>query len=144
MNVVVLMGRLCADPELKYTSANIPVCSFRLAVDRAYKSGGERKTDFLNVTAWRNTAEFVSRYFKKGQLIALEGSLETHTYTDKDGNNRTAYEIVANNVHFAESKRDGNSAQPTRYNDSPPAAFSNTDTSDFQEIVGVDEDDLPF
>lgn len=151
MNVVIMMGRLCADPELKYTTSNIPVCSFRIAVDRAYKTGGERKTDFLNCTAWRSTAEFICKYFKKGQMIALEGSLETRQYVDKDGNNRTAYDIVASNVHFAESKREGSgggyAAMPAgseRYNDAPPAAFSNTSNGDFEEITGVDDEDLPF
>ena len=152
MNVVVLMGRLCADPELKYTSTNIPVCSFRLAVDRSYKSGGERKTDFLSVTAWRQTGEFAAKYFRKGQLVAVEGSLETRQYTDKDGNNRTAFDIVASNVHFAESKRDGagggmmpsDQTAPARYNDAPPAAFSNMSSSEFEEIVGLEDDDLPF
>ena len=108
LNVVALMGRLCGDPELRYTQSNIPVTSFTLAVDRRYsKQGEEKQTDFINIVAWRQSAEFVSKWFKKGQLVAVDGSIQTRKYQDRDGNNRTAFEIVANNVHFAESKRDG-------------------------------------
>ena len=96
INVVVLMGRLVADPELKQTQNGTSVCSFRIAVDRnvANKQTGERQADFINITAWRQTAEFVCKYFRKGSMIAIEGSLQTRGYTDKDGNNRTAYDVV--------------------------------------------------
>ena len=107
LNTVVLMGRLTADPELRHTSNDIAVTSFTLAVDRSYvRSGSDRVTDFINVVAWRNTAEFVSKYFNKGQLVAIQGSIQTRTYQDKDGNKRYAVEVVADNVHFAEPKRD--------------------------------------
>jgi len=142
LNTAVLMGRLTADPELRYTTSNIPVTSFTIAVDRAYKTGEDRQTDFINIVAWRQRAEFVSKWFKKGQLVAVEGSIQTRRYQDKDGNNRTAFEVVANNVHFAE-KRDA-SAAPVA--DMAPAAsapsFSNTGADDFSELPG--EDDLPF
>ena len=106
-NLVVLTGRLTADPELKTTSNGTSVVSFSIAVDRRYRTGEERQTDFINIVAWRSSAEFISKYFKKGSLIGIEGSIQTRKYTDKNGNNRTAFEVVANNVQFVESKRDG-------------------------------------
>lgn len=138
MNVAILMGRLTADPELRHTANNIPVTSFSLAIDRRFKTGEERQTDFINIVAWRQTAEFVSKYFSKGQLVAVEGSIQTRRYQDKDGNNRTAFEVVANNVHFAERK--DASARPAAESAAP--SFSNADTSDFSEIAG--DEDLPF
>ena len=143
LNTAILMGRLTADPELRYTGSNIPVTSFSLAVDRAYKNGEERQTDFINIVAWRQRAEFVSKWFKKGQLVAVEGSIQTRRYTDKDGNNRTAFEVVANNVHFAE-RRDASTGAPA-FQDSAPApapSFSNTGAEDFSSLPG--DDDLPF
>ena len=139
LNVVVLTGRLTSDPELKHTTSGIAVTSFSIAVDRRYRSGEERQTDFINIVAWRNSAEFVANYFKKGQLIAIEGSIQTRRYQDKDGNNRTAFEVVANNVQFAESKRSDDSAPA---GDSIPASLSNTDSGDFTEFTG--DEDLPF
>ncbi|HAH78373.1 MAG TPA: single-stranded DNA-binding protein, partial [Ruminococcaceae bacterium] len=107
LNVAVIMGRFVADPELRHTSSGISVTSFTLAVDRSYvKAGAERQTDFIDVVAWRNTAEFVCKYFRKGQLAAVQGSIQTRTYTDRSGIKRKAFEIVADNVHFAEPKRD--------------------------------------
>ncbi|MEE1244239.1 MAG: single-stranded DNA-binding protein [Acutalibacteraceae bacterium] len=135
-NLVVLTGRLTADPELKTTQSGISVTSFSIAVDRRYRSGEDRQTDFINIVAWRQTAEFVTKYFKKGSLIGIEGSIQTRKYQDKDGNNRTVFEVVANNVQFVESKRD---SAPS----SEPASFSNAGVDDFAEIGDVD-DDLPF
>lgn len=107
LNVVVLMGRLTADPELKYTQSNTPVCSFTLAVERIFaKAGEQREADFIDIVTWRNTAEFVSKYFRKGQLVAVNGSLQTRSYEDRNGNRRKAVEVVADNVHFAEPKRE--------------------------------------
>lgn len=139
MNVAILMGRLTADPELRHTANNIPVTSFTLAIDRRYRTGEERQTDFINIVAWRQTAEFVSKYFRKGQLVAVEGSIQTRRYQDKDGNNRTAFEVVASNVHFAERRDAG--ARPAEAA-APAPSFSNADTNDFSEIAG--DDDLPF
>ena len=143
LNTAILMGRLTADPELRYTGSNIPVTSFSLAVDRAYKNGEERQTDFINIVAWRQRAEFVSKWFKKGQLVAVEGSIQTRRYTDKDGNNRTAFEVVANNVHFAE-RRDASAGAPAFQEGAPALApsFSNTGAEDFSSLPG--DDDLPF
>lgn len=142
LNRVCLLGRLVADPELRTTSSGISVTSFTVAVNRAYvKSGAEREADFIDVVAWRNTAEFVCKYFHKGQLVALEGSLQTRTYTDRDGNKRKAVEVVADNVYFAEPKRDGYS-QPNDSFQAPAPSFSSGSSSDFEEIAG--DDDLPF
>lgn len=137
-NIVILTGRLTADPELKTTTSGIPVTSFSIAVSRRYRSGEEQQTDFIRVVAWRQTAEFVSKYFKQGSMIGIEGSIQTRRYTDRDGNNRTAFEVVANNVQFVESKRDNASAQ----GGAMPASFNNTDADDFAEIAT--DDDLPF
>ena len=103
LNVVVLIGRMVADPELKRTQSGVSVSSFRVAVDRSF-SKEERKADFIYVVAWKGTAEFVCKYFHKGSMIALAGSLQTRNYEDKNGNKRTAYEVVANEVHFAGSQ----------------------------------------
>ncbi len=146
MNVVCLLGRLTATPELKTTQSGVSVTSFSVAVDRTYQpKGSERQTDFINCVAWRNTAEFLCRYFQKGQRIALQGSLQSRSYTDKNGNNRTVFEVVVDNAFFAESK--GNAAPRTdaqpmpSYAESAPA-FSTAGANDFEEIVG--DDDLPF
>lgn len=103
------MGRLARDPELRRTQTGTPVASFRLAVDRDFKdkSTGERATDWIDVVAWRQTGEFVSRYFTKGRLAVVEGRLQMRDWTDKDGNKRTSAEVVADNVYFGDSKRDG-------------------------------------
>jgi single-strand DNA-binding protein len=152
LNVAVLMGRLVADPELRQTPNGVSVTSFTLAVDRSYvKSGAERQTDFIDIVAWRNTAEFVCKYFRKGQLMAVQGSIQTRSYTDKEGNKRKAFEIVADNVHFAESKRDGASgtghfAGPENNSanqmEKPAPAYSSGNADDFEEIPS--DDDLPF
>ena len=135
MNKVILMGRLTADPELKTTPSGISVTSFSLAIDRKYaKQGEERKTDFINIVAWRQRAEFICKYFTKGQLIALDGSIETSSYVDKNGNNRTAFEVVAENVYFTGDKR--NSQQSGNEN-----AYSEH-ANDFSEMP-IDGD-LPF
>ena len=143
-NVVILTGRLTADPELKYTNTgNIPVTSFSIAVSRRYKAGEETQADFINIVAWRQTAEFVSKYFKKGSLIGIEGSIQTRKYVDKDGKNRTAFEVVANNVQFVESRRDAAAGTPDgAMPAAAPAAFNNTDGGAFTEITSDDE--LPF
>ncbi len=148
LNVAILMGRLTADPELRHTQNSIPVTSFTLAVDRSYaKSGTERVTDFIDIVAWRSTAEFAAKYFRKGQLVAVEGSIQVRAYVDKNGNNRRAFEIQADQVHFAERKRDGYEAPggaiPPHYENAAPPAFDNSGTGDFEEIGGGD-DDLPF
>lgn len=114
LNIVALQGRLTADPELKTTPSGVNVCAFSLAVDRDYKSAdGEKQTDFINCVAWRGTAEFVSKYFAKGQMLTLKGQVQTRRYTDKDGNNRTAFEILAESVNFCGSKETTSQSQNT-------------------------------
>lgn len=129
LNNVVLMGRLVADPELRQTQSGTSVASFRIAVDRNFiKQGGERETDFISIVAWKGTAEFVSNYFRKGQMIAVHGSIQSRQYTDSQNNKRTAVEVVAREVYFADSKAE-------------PKSTGETDTG-YQEIEG--ENDLPF
>ena len=109
LNRIIIMGRLARDPELRHTQAGVAVASFRLAVDRDFKdkATGERATDWIDVVAWRQTGEFVSRYFTKGRMAVVEGRLQMRDWTDKDGNKRTSAEVVADNVYFGDSKRDG-------------------------------------
>jgi len=109
LNKIFIMGRLARDPELRRTQAGVPVASFRLAVDRDFKdkSTGEKATDWIDVVAWRHTAEFVHRYFTKGRMAIVEGRLQMRDWTDKDGNKRTSAEVVADNIYFGDSKRDG-------------------------------------
>ena len=108
LNHIVIMGRLVRDPELRRTGNGIAVASFRVAVDRDYapKDGGERKADFIDCVAWRQTGEFISKYFSKGRMIVVDGRLEMRDWTDKDGNKRTSAEIVVANAYFGDSKRD--------------------------------------
>lgn len=117
LNHIVLMGRLTRDPELRYTGSNVPVASFSIAVDRDFGRGenGEKQTDFINVSAWRQTGEFVSKYFTKGSMIVVSGRLQIRDYTDRDGNRRTAAEVVADNVYFGESKRRDDGAPRQEY-----------------------------
>ena len=138
MNRVMLQGRLVIDPELRQTASGVPVASFRIAVDRDFKNKetGEKETDFINVVAWRSTAEFIARSFTKGRMILVEGRLQIRKYTDKDGNNRTTAEVVADAVHFGDAKRD---AAPY---DSYTAPASH-EKDDFEEL-SEDDGRLPF
>ena len=108
LNHITLMGRLVADPELRRTGSGVAVASFRIAVDRDFapKDGGERKADFIDCVAWRQTGEFISKYFSKGRMIVVDGRLEMRDWTDKDGNKRTSAEVVVANAYFGDSKRD--------------------------------------
>ena len=110
LNRVILMGRLVRDPELRRTQSGTPVASFSLAVERDFKnqSTGEKTTDFIDIVAWRNTAEFVSKYFAKGRMAVVEGRLQIREWKDQNGNNRRSAEVVADNVYFGDSKRDDN------------------------------------
>lgn len=132
LNHAVMMGRLCADPELRHTQSGVPVCSFRIAVERDYGKKDERETDFFDVVAWRGTGEFVSKYFSKGRMIVAEGRMQTRSWTDKEGGKRTSTELVADNAYFGDSKRnDGSDGQyqgdypnqaPNSYNGPLPGA----------------------
>lgn len=133
LNVIAVMGRVVADAELRKTTTGVSTTTFTIACDRNFaKSGSERQTDFFDIVAWRQSAEFASKYFKKGQLVAVNGSLQTRSYEDKNGNKRKVYEIVADHLHFAESRR------------SDDIAEKNTDdnTQDFRVID--EAEDLPF
>lgn len=128
LNVVTLMGRLVADPELRTTSTGKSVANFRIAVDRGYSKGDDKKADFITIVAWENTADFISKYFSKGSMIALRGEIQTRSYEDNNGNKRTAFEVLAREVSFCGGKNEGN-------NNSPSAP-------DFEEIP--DDEELPF
>ncbi len=170
INRIVLMGRLTADPEYRQTPNGIPVATFSIAVDRNFVSNGERQTDFIPCVAWRQQADFVSRYFHKGSMIAVDGSLQTRKFTDKQGNNRTAFEVVLDNVSFTGSKAEtggnsnfggnapayngGNRPAQQQYNSAPAPkksfneppqggkAFEIGDFGDFEELDN--DDGLPF
>lgn len=149
LNRTILMGRLVADPELKTTASGVSVTSFRIAVERSYvKSGEERKADFIDIVCWRQTAEFVCRYFSKGSLIAVEGQLQSRTYQAKDGTNRYVLEVVADNVSFTGERRDSSSysqsySQPAApVPTQPEPSYQSGTPSDFQEMPF--DDDLPF
>ncbi len=132
INKAVLMGRLTKAPELRYTQSNVPVTAFALAVERNYAGpDGTRPTDFINCVAWRSTGEFVSKYFGKGDLIAVSGSIQTRKYTDKDGINRVAVEVIVDEVSFTGEKKERQTA-PTPV----------LPRGDFADIA--DDDDLPF
>ena len=131
LNRIIVMGRMTRDPELRRTNSGTAVASFAVAVDRDFKSqSGEKETDFIDVVAWRNTAEFVSKYFSKGRMAVVEGRLQLRDWTDKDGNKRRTAEIVADSVYFGDSKRDGGDTVQSEPQD------------DFSEIA--DDGDLPF
>lgn len=154
LNTAIIMGRLTADPELRTTQSGLSVTSFTVAVDRNYKNGDERQTDFINVVAWRGTADFVSRYFKKGQMIAVQGSIQTRGYEDKNGNKRTAVEIVADNVSFCGSKAEsGNAYGAPRQESAPAVSYQSANAGSFSVLpddnqgfpFGADDDEgLPF
>lgn len=154
-NKVILMGRLVADPELRQTPNNISVCRFRIAVDRGFSSNsGERQADFISIVAWRQSAEFVSKFFSKGKMIIVEGSLRNADYTDANGVKHYAMEVQADRVAFGESKSasaqnaSGNFQQPSYQNDAPAAKPQGNesvqigDLGDFEEILS--DGDVPF
>jgi len=147
MNQIALMGRLTYDPERRETQSGLSVTTFTLAIDRPFtpKDGGEKQTDFIRVVAWRNTADFVAKYFVKGQMAAVTGRLQIRDWTDKDNNKRTTAEVVAENVYFTESKKSreaamGASNPKEDYN----AGYTTpVESSDFTEL-DIDDGDLPF
>lgn len=143
LNTVVLMGRLTYEPELRTTPSGISVVNFQIACERQYQAKGEeRKADFIDCQAWRTTAEFINRYFHKGNMIALTGSIKTENYTDKDGNKRKSIIVSVENVSFCGSKSESGVATNTQVTQQGQI-YSSADESDFEEIVDED-DDLPF
>ena len=142
LNIIVLQGRLVRDPEMRTTQSGVAVASFTLAVDRDFggRDGGEKQTDFIDCTAWRHTAEFVSKYFSKGRMAVVSGRLQIDNYTDNDGNKRKAAKVIADNIYFGDSKKDG-------------ATGSQSDGQNTEQItpasagfapVDVDDGELPF
>lgn len=158
MNKVFMMGRLVNEPELKTTPNGITTCSFRIAVDRNFqRKGEERKSDFFNVVAWREKAEFINRFFSKGRMIMIEGEMQTRQYTDKNGNPATWYEIQVENVFFTGEK--SNSGGNGGYNDAPPiteppagyggyggnsAPANPAPAASAPDFAAADKDDYPF
>ena len=137
LNKIILMGRLTRDPELRHTQQGTPVASFTLAVDRDFKGrdGGDRATDFIDIVAWRNTADFVSKYFTKGRMAVVEGRLQVREWTDKDGNKRRTTEVVADSVYFGDSK--AASGRSEREENAP-------DPGEFREMGDDEGGELPF
>ncbi len=150
LNRIILMGRLTRDPELRHTQTGTPVASFSLAVDRDFKdrSTGEKSTDFIDIVAWRATAEFVSKYFTKGRMAVVEGRLQIRDWTDRDGNKRRSAEVVADNVYFGDSKRDAEGGSYGGYAPSPAAStapmggYGAPMNDQFAELS--DDGELPF
>ena len=137
LNHWVGMGRLVKKPEKKTTQSGVSVCNFTIAVDRDYKNGDERVADFVDCVCWRGTADFVDRYMDRGRMVVVSGSLQSKKWQDKDGNNRTGWEVQAQNVYFADSRRDGDSSSGGNY--SAPASPDVT-----YEDLGKDDGELPF
>ena len=154
VNKAIIVGRLTRDPELKRTPSGISVTSFTVAADRPYSKDKEKKADFINVVAWRSTAELVSRYFTKGRMAVVEGRLQIRDYTDRDGNKRTAAEVVADNVYFGDSKRDaegggyggygGGYSAPAPSAPVPPPAYAAPAGGDQFAELDDDDGELPF
>lgn len=138
LNRVVLMGRMVKDPELKTTPSGVSVCNFTIAVDRDYKNGDERVADFVDCVVWRSGADFVSKYLSKGHMVVVSGSLQSRKWQDKDGNNRTSWEVQAQNVYFTDSKREGAGGGGTA-----PTPSQDVTADGFTDL-GSDDEDLPF
>ena len=148
LNHITIMGRLTRNPELRMTQSQTQVASFTLAVDRDFggRDGAERQTDFIDCVAWRQTAEFVSKYFTKGRMAVVSGRLQSRKWEDRDGNKRTSWEVVADNVYFGDSRRDGAESNDSRqsYSGTYEAPKSSPRASSpFEELDG-DDGELPF
>ncbi|MBR6950974.1 MAG: single-stranded DNA-binding protein [Oscillospiraceae bacterium] len=150
MNHIDLMGRLTRDPELRHTQSGTPVASFTLAVDRRYapKDGGERPVDFIDCVAWRQTGEFISKYFSKGQMLAVSGSLQIREWTDREGNKRRSAEVVCDNAYFTESRKSREASgfgagEPSRTDYNNSGFSASVQPSEF-EALDEDDGDLPF
>ena len=142
INKVILGGRLTADPELKQTQSGVPVCSFSIAVNRRVAKDQEQKADFINCNAWRGTAEFIHKYFRKGSSLCIAGSIQTRSWEDKNGNKRYATEVNVDEAMFVDGKNDagqGGTSNPTTY---IPDAYNTQQTANFEPVGG--SDDLPF
>lgn len=138
LNTIALMGRMVRKPEKKTTQSGVSVCNFTIAVDRDYKNGDEKVADFVDCVCWRGTADFVDRYMDRGSNVAVSGSLQSRKWQDKEGNNRTSWEVQAQNVYFADSKRDGDSSS----GGGSPAPASPDVT--YEELGDAQDGELPF
>ena len=145
LNRIILMGRLTRDPELRQTQSGVSVANFSLAVDRDFKdkATGEKGTDFIDIVAWRQTAEFVSRFFTKGRMAVVEGRLQLRDWTDKDGNKRRTAEVLAEHVYFGDSKRDAEGGAESGGDYTPPPAEPGSGGAEFEELTD-DDGELPF
>ena len=146
LNRIILMGRLTRDPELRRTQSGTAVASFSLAVDRDFKNqSGEKETDFVDIVAWRSSAEFVSRYFTKGRMAVVEGRLQIRSWQDRDGNKRRSAEVVADNVYFGDSKRDGEGGSyGGGYGQPPAGGYPASNYGHTFSEVDEDDGELPF
>lgn len=142
VNKSILAGRLTATPELKQTASGISACTFTIAVNRKYSKDGQQEADFINCQAWRQTAEFISRYFKKGSSILIAGAIQTRSWTDNNGQKRYATEVVADEAYFVDGKNDTEQAQPANTNKYTPDAYKQPQEPKF-EPLSTDEQ-LPF
>lgn len=144
LNTITLMGRLTRDPELRYTQSQTPVASFTLAVDRDYSKAEDKQTDFIDIVAWRQTAEFVSKYFAKGSMAVVNGRLQIREWTDREGNKRRSAEVVAENIYFGEAKRrEGGESRGSETRGTGGSVASKGGTSSFSELDDGDGE-LPF
>ena len=145
LNRIILLGRLTRDPELRQTQSGVSVANFSLAVDRDFKdkATGEKGTDFIDIVAWRQTAEFVSRFFTKGRMAVVEGRLQLRDWTDKDGNKRRTAEVLAEHVYFGDSKRDAEGGAESGGAYTPPPAEPGSGGAEFEELTD-DDGELPF
>ena len=144
LNHITIMGRLTRDPELRRTQTGVAVCTFTVAVDRDFQSrdAAEKQTDFIDVVAWRQTAEFVSKYFAKGRMIVVDGSLQSRKWQDKSGQNRVSWEVIANSIYFGEGKRDSSDS----YGSAPVRDYAPAEQSAPSAFSEIEDDDglLPF
>ena len=147
LNHIVIMGRLTRDPELRTTQSGVSVTSFTVAVDRDFggRDGGEKQTDFIDCVAWRQTGEFISKYFTKGRMAVVSGRLQSRKWEDRDGNKRVSWEVVADNVYFGEARRDGDSNESRSYTRDyeAPKSSPKPAASPFEDLGG-DDGELPF
>lgn len=150
LNKAILMGRLTTDPEHKQTASGVSVVSFSIAVDRNFSNAdGSRQTDFINIVAWRSTADFICKYFSKGRMIVVEGAIQTRNYEDKNGNKRTAFEVVADQVYFGDSKSSGTAQAANPFPTpsrtvSEPSVGTGFSVGEFEDIGDDDDSGLPF
>ena len=146
LNHIVLMGRLTRDPELRRTGSGVAVTSFTIACDRDFGQDGQKETDFIDVTAWRNTAEFVDKYFSKGRMAVVSGRLQIRSWTDKDGNKRKSAEVVADNVYFGDSKQNDSTYYSNQNFNTAQAYTAPSTPAPASDFAMLEDDDaqLPF